>query len=53
MAIDYDDPAVIQDAKEKLAEMYSRADRQGRIDIGRLLTRQGRIPILLGGRRRD
>ena len=37
MAIDYDDPAVIQDAKEKLAEMYSKADRQGRIDIGRLL----------------
>ena len=31
MAIDYDDPAVIQDAKDKLAEMYSRADRQGRI----------------------
>jgi hypothetical protein len=37
MAIDYDDPAVIQDAKDKLAEMYSKADRQGRIDIGRLL----------------
>ena len=37
MATDYDDPAVIQDAKDKLAEMYSRADRQGRIDIGRLL----------------
>tara|TARA_R100000655_G_scaffold109446_2_gene163977 strand:- start:11 stop:769 length:759 start_codon:yes stop_codon:yes gene_type:complete len=37
MAIDYDDPAVIQDAKEKLNEMYSKADKQGRIDIGRLL----------------
>jgi len=35
MAIDYDDPAVIQDAKDKLAEMYSRADRQQRIAIGR------------------
>ena len=37
MAIDYDDPAVILDAKEKLNEMYSKADKQGRIDIGRLL----------------
>ena len=37
MAIDYDDPEVIQDAKDKLAEMYSRADRRGRVEIGRLL----------------
>ena len=35
MAIDYDDPKIIQDAKEKLAEMYSKADRAGRIKIGR------------------
>jgi len=35
MAIDYDDPTVIQDAKDKLAEMYSRANRQQRIAIGR------------------
>tara|TARA_R100001086_G_scaffold156304_1_gene83603 strand:+ start:1848 stop:2603 length:756 start_codon:yes stop_codon:yes gene_type:complete len=35
MPIDYDDPAVIQDAKDKLAEMYSRADRKQRIAIGR------------------
>ena len=35
MAIDYDDPAVIQDAKDKLAEMYSRANRKQRIAIGR------------------
>ena len=35
MAIDYDDPAVIQDAKDKLAEMYSKANRQQRIAIGR------------------
>lgn len=35
MAIDYNDPAIIQEAKEKLAEMYSKADRKGRIAIGR------------------
>ena len=35
MAIDYDDPRVIQDAKDKLAEMYSRADFDGRVVIGR------------------
>jgi len=35
MAIDYDDPEVIQDAKEKLAEMFSRADKDGKIAIGR------------------
>ena len=35
MAIDYDDPKIIQDANEKLAEMYSKADRAGRIKIGR------------------
>ena len=35
MAIDYDDPAVIQEAKDKLAEMYSKADRSGRVAIGR------------------
>ena len=35
MAIDYDDPAVIQDAKDKLAEMYARANRKQRIAIGR------------------
>ena len=35
MAIDYDDPEVIQDAKDKLAEMYSKANRQQRIAIGR------------------
>ena len=35
MAIDYDDPVVIQEAKDKLAEMYSKADRKGRIAIGR------------------
>ena len=35
MAIDYDDPAVIQDAKDKLAEMYSKSNRQQRVAIGR------------------
>ena len=35
MAIDYDDPAVIQEAKDKLAEMYSKAARSGRVAIGR------------------
>jgi hypothetical protein len=35
MAIDYNDPAIIQDAKEKLAEMYAKADKNGRIAIGR------------------
>ena len=35
MAIDYDDPEIIQDAKEKLAEMYSKADFDGRVAIGR------------------
>ena len=35
MAIDYDDPRVIQDAKDKLAEMYSKANRKQRIAIGR------------------
>ena len=35
MAIDYDDPAVIQDAKDKLAEMFSKADKDGKIAIGR------------------
>ena len=35
MAIDYDDPIVIQDAKDKLAEMYSKANRKQRIAIGR------------------
>ena len=35
MAINYDDPAVIQDAKDKLAEMYARANRKQRIAIGR------------------
>jgi len=35
MATDYNDPVVIQDAKDKLAEMYSKADRKGRVQIGR------------------
>ena len=46
MAIDYDDPAVIQEAKDKLAEMYSKADRSGRVAIGRGLgyDKAGTIP---------
>ena len=35
MAIDYNDPQVIADAKRKLSEMYAKADRRGRIAIGR------------------
>ena len=42
MAIDYDDPEVIQDAKEKLAEMYAKADFKGRLRIGRGLGYSGK-----------
>ena len=42
MAIDYDDPEIIQDAKEKLAEMYSKADLKGRLRIGRGLGYPGK-----------
>ena len=42
MAVDYDDPRVIQDAKDKLAEMYSKADYDGRVAIGRGLGYKGK-----------
>jgi hypothetical protein len=42
MPIDYDDPTVIQDAKDKLAEMYSKADFDGRVTIGRGLGYSGK-----------
>jgi len=37
MAIDYDDPRVIADAKEKLARLYAESNYQQRVNIGRKL----------------
>ena len=40
--IDYADPAVIADARRKLAEMYAKADTRGRTEIGRKLGYSGK-----------
>ena len=40
--IDYADPAVIADARRKLAEMYAKADTSGRTEIGRKLGYSGK-----------
>jgi len=40
--IDYSDPSVIADARRQLAEMYAKADRRGRTEIGRKLGYSGK-----------
>ena len=40
--IDYADPAVIADARRKLAEMYAKSDTAGRTEIGRKLGYSGK-----------